>query len=71
LKEIAMSRFPKHANESQRAREIFEHVAYLQRVHSWTLDEAIAAMRYYNGDLTMEQLRYTVPTKADEIIDLR
>ncbi len=28
-----MTTFPTHANESQRAREIFEHVAYLQRVH--------------------------------------
>lgn len=66
-----MTSFPKNANESQRAQEIFKHVAYLQRVHGWTLEEAIAAMRYYHGDLTMEQLRYAFPTKADEIIDLR
>jgi hypothetical protein len=63
--------FPSNANESHKAREIFEHVAYLQRVHGWTLDEAIAAMRYYNGNITMAELRHAVPDKARQMIDLR
>jgi hypothetical protein len=56
---------------TKRGIELFQHAMYLMQSHGWTSEQTIVAIRYYEGDLTLDDMRWSYPQWADQIVAVR